>query len=160
VHATLRLWYWYRNASEELTTYVKETTHYISLLHCSLVYGVCAPILLLELWSISRCICQEPCFAQGPLHWVPLFPPLFPTLIFFFRPPIFPLQSNKSNETDKRKHLSNSIPNSVPSSFYVPFLPHYFHLSPYLTTLLKDSAINKQTSVTAGLSSLCPRSSL
>jgi hypothetical protein len=123
-------------------------------------YWVCPPILLLDLWSTSRHICQEPYIAQGPPRRVPLFPPLFPALIFFFRLPVFPPRSNKSNETNKRKHLSNSVPNSAPSSLFVPFLPRQFHLSPHLTTLPKDSSTNKQTSVTAGLSSLRPRSSL
>jgi hypothetical protein len=93
-------------------------------------YWVCPPILLLDLWSTSRHICQEPFLAQGPPRWVPLFPPLFPTVNVFFRLPVFPPRSNKSNETNKRKHLSNSVPNSAPSSLFIPFLPRQFHLFP------------------------------
>jgi hypothetical protein len=55
---------------------IKRTLH----LFPPLVFGfrVCPPFNLLDLWSILRGICQEPCFAQGPPRRVSLCPPLFP----------------------------------------------------------------------------------
>jgi hypothetical protein len=74
---------------------VKEPEHYIGFLHLSSVYGVCLPIFLLDLWSISLFICQEPCCAQGTPRLVPLCPPLFPFPFLTRFPPLFPRQQKK-----------------------------------------------------------------